>query len=77
MMRRVVTAADRIDHWVRRSIVPCAVPTNDTKLARNRKAALTAIGQSLREQYDALAAPVPPHLASLIKRFEDAAALAR
>src|SRR5262245_39474403 len=31
-----------------------------------------AIGKCLKEQYDALATPVPPHLAALVKKFEDA-----
>jgi hypothetical protein len=65
----LTTAADRIDHWMRRHIVPCATPSN-ANLAPDRYAGLIAIGRSLREQYDALAAPVPPYLAALVKEVE-------
>ena len=30
-----------------------------------------AIGKCLKEQYDALATPVPPHLAALVKKLEE------
>jgi hypothetical protein len=65
----LTTAADRIDHWIRRHIVPCATP-NNANPAPDRYAGLIAIGRSLREQYDALAAPVPPYLAALVKELE-------
>jgi hypothetical protein len=68
-MHQVATAADRIDYWIRRRIVPYA-PGNGNP-ASDRYVGLTAaIGQSLRDQYDALAAPVPPHLAALVKRLQ-------
>ena len=57
-MRNVAVAADRIDYWIRRRVVPCA-PRSNVNPALDRNAALTAIGRSLRDQYDALAAPVP------------------
>jgi hypothetical protein len=39
--------------------------------ARDRHVGLSAIGQRpLRNQYDALASPIPPHLASLVKQLE-------
>ncbi len=31
---------------------------------------LSAIGQCLRAQYDALAAPIPPHMAELVEQLE-------
>jgi hypothetical protein len=65
----LTTAADRIDHWIRRHIVPYATPSN-AKPAPDRYVGLIAIGRSLREQYDALAAPVPPYLAALVKELE-------
>jgi hypothetical protein len=37
---------------------------------RDRCIALSAIGQCLKDQYDALATPTPPHLAALIKQLE-------
>jgi hypothetical protein len=39
-------------------------------LACDRRAWLSALGQSLKAQYDALAAPVPPRLAALVKQLE-------
>ena len=66
---RVATAADRIDYWIRRHIIPCAAPSNANP-ALDRYVGLTAIGRSLRDQYDAHAAPVPPDLAALVKQLE-------
>jgi len=61
---------DRIDCWIRQRVVPCALPSN-ANLARPKYVDLTtAIGRTLKDQYDALAAPVPPHLAALVKRLE-------
>jgi hypothetical protein len=31
---------------------------------------LLAIGQCLKDQYDAFAAPIPPHLSALVKQLE-------
>jgi hypothetical protein len=39
-------------------------------LACDRRAWLSALGQSLKAQYDALAAPVPPRLAALVQQLE-------
>jgi hypothetical protein len=39
-------------------------------LACDRRAWLSALGQSLKTQYDALAAPVPPRLAALVRQLE-------
>ena len=61
-MHQVATAADRIDYWIRRRIVACALPGNANP-ASDRYVGLTAaIGQSLRDQYDALAAPAASRL---------------
>jgi hypothetical protein len=68
-MRHVAVAADRIDYWIRRRIVPCA-PSSNVNPALDSYIALAAIGRSLRDQYDALAAPLPPNLAALVKRLE-------
>jgi hypothetical protein len=38
--------------------------------ARDRRVGLSAIGQCLTDQYDALAPPVPPHLAALVEQLE-------
>jgi hypothetical protein len=73
VMRQVVTltATDRIDYWIRRRIVPCdALLPGNANPASDRYVGLHAIGKSLRDQYDALAVPVPPHLAALVKRLD-------
>jgi hypothetical protein len=68
-MRHLAATADRIDHWIRRRIVPFAPPSN-VNPALDSYIALAAIGRSLRDQYDALAAPLPANLAALVKRLE-------
>ena len=70
-MLHLTIAADRIDCWVRRHIVPCDAPSN-VNGARDRYVGLHAIGKSLRDQYDSLAAPVPPPLAALVKQLDEA-----
>jgi len=66
--------ADRIDSWIRRHVFhycygthPCDGKSNS---ARGRRVALLAIGQSLKEQYDALATPIPTGLAALARQLE-------
>jgi hypothetical protein len=67
-MRQVTAAANRMDYWIRQRA--CA-PPNNANLSRAKYVDLaTAIGRTLKDQYDARAAPVPPHLAALIKRLE-------
>jgi hypothetical protein len=39
-------------------------------LACDRRAWLSALGQSLKSQYDALAAPLPPRLVALVRQLE-------
>jgi hypothetical protein len=68
-MHQAATAADRIDYWIRRHVVPFTAPANVTA-AGAIHVVLAAIGQSLKDQYDALDTPVPPHLAALAKRLE-------
>ena len=66
--------ADRIDYWIRQHVIPYChgtyPPQNKWNPARHRRDGLTAIGQCLKDQYDALATPVPPHLAALVKQLE-------
>jgi hypothetical protein len=67
-MRQVTTAADRIDYWIRRRIVASPGSANP---ARDPYIGLTtAIGRSLRDQYDAATAPMPSPLVALVKRLE-------
>jgi Rrf2 family transcriptional regulator, iron-sulfur cluster assembly transcription factor len=40
--------------------------------ARDRRVALTEIGRLLKDQYNALATPVPPHLAALVEKHKNA-----
>ena len=54
-----------------RRVVPC--PTHTTvNPATQRLVGLTAIGQCLKDQYDALARPIPPHPAALIEQLKTA-----
>ena len=74
-MRDLAAVADRIDYLIRRHVmVSCygTHPPSQSKLnsARDRRVGLSAIGQCLKDQYDALATPVPPHLAALLKQVE-------
>jgi hypothetical protein len=69
-----VRAADRVDYWIRRQVVPL----EDVFLRAGprinpppQRAWLSAIGQCLKAQYDdALAAPIPPRLAALVAQLE-------
>jgi hypothetical protein len=75
--------ADRIDYWIRQHVIPYCQETyprpsqNKWNPARHRRDGLTAIGQCLKDQYDALASPVPPHLAALVKQLERQETLGR
>jgi hypothetical protein len=69
-----VRPADRIDFWIRRHVIVSCYETHpsQSKLnsARDRRVGLSAIGQWLKDQYDALATPIPPQLAALVKQLE-------
>jgi len=66
--------ADRIDYWIRQHVIPYCHGTHPSQSmwdpARNRRVGLLAIGQCLKDQYDAFATPIPPHLAALVKQLE-------
>src|SRR5439155_12589862 len=55
--------ADRIDYWIRRYVIRYCYATHPSQSqskfnpARDRRVGLLAIGQCLKEQYDALSAP--------------------
>ncbi len=57
--------ADRIDYWIRRQ-----QSQSKFKSAPDRRVGLSAIGQCLKDQYDALATPLPRHLAALVEQLE-------
>jgi hypothetical protein len=77
--------ADRIDYWIRRNIhatdhvwsTPHAIgrsrangaPQSKLIPASDRSVWLS-IGHYLRVQYDALSAPVPPHITALVAQLE-------
>jgi hypothetical protein len=69
-------AADRLDYWMRRHTVQlyCGIHPAQKKGKSNpapqRLVGLSAIGQCLKDQYDALASPVPPHLAALVEQLK-------
>jgi hypothetical protein len=68
--------ADRIDYWIRRHVIPHCYGTHPSRSqskfnpARDRRVWLSAIGQSLKDQYDALSPPMPPQLAVLVRQLE-------
>jgi hypothetical protein len=66
--------ADRIDYWIRRHVIPYCYGTHPSQSkvnsVRDRRVGLLAIGQCLKDQYDAFATPIPPHLAALVRQLE-------
>ena len=66
--------ADRIDYWIRRHVIQYCYGTHpaqsNVNSARDRRVGLLAIGQCLKEQYDALWTPMPRHLAALVEQLE-------
>jgi hypothetical protein len=73
-------AADRVDDWIRRYRVdhplryrPTVFSSRQRRSAvsvRDRGVWLLAIGDSLKARYDALATPLPPHVAALVEQLE-------
>jgi hypothetical protein len=65
--------ADRIDYWIRRHVISVLLRNaslskpKQVQPARDRRVGLLAIGQCLKEQYDAL---MPRHLAALVQQLE-------
>jgi hypothetical protein len=66
--------ADRIDCWILRHVIQSCYGTYPSQSnwnpARDRRVGLSAIGQCLKDQYDALVTPIPPNLAALVKQLE-------
>ena len=68
--------ADRIDYWIRRHVIQYCYGTRPSQSqskfnpSRDRRVGLSAIGQCLKDQYDALASPIPRHLAALVEQLE-------
>jgi hypothetical protein len=68
-MSHLAATADRIDYWIRRRLVPCPVHSK-VNPSFERVVGLTAIAESLRDQYDALAPAMPAHLAALVEQLK-------
>jgi hypothetical protein len=66
--------ADWIDYWVPPHIIQYCYGTHPSQsklMPRGgRRVGMLAIGKCLKDQYDALATPAPPHLAALVKKLE-------
>ena len=66
--------ADRIDYWIRRHVIEYSDETHPSQLkldpGRDRRIGLPAIGQCREDGYGALATPIAPHLAALVKQLE-------
>jgi hypothetical protein len=62
----------RVSAPVRRSRLntPPTPPRRAAVAVRGRGVWLLAIGDSLKAQYDALATPIPPHIAGLVEQLE-------
>jgi hypothetical protein len=77
-MSRIAAAAetaDRLDYWIRRHVIPYCYGTPPSQRQSkfdpsDRRVGLSAIGQRLKDQYDALASPMPLHLAALVEQLE-------
>jgi hypothetical protein len=67
-MPHLAATADRIDYWIRRQVVPCPAEARINP-SLDRYIGLTAIGRSLKDQYDALTTRIPPHLAALVRQI--------
>ena len=75
----VVRTAARIDYWIRRPVHaadPAPLPAQDrphrprVSGAPSDRSVWLSIGDCLRAQYDALAPPMPPHIAVLVEQLE-------
>jgi hypothetical protein len=62
--------ADRIDPWIPQHIIQYCYGNHRSQSFGDRRVGMLAIGKCLRNQYDALPTPAPPHLAALVKRLE-------
>jgi hypothetical protein len=65
--------ADRIDYWIRRHVIQYwheAHPSQQRlSFAQDKRIGPSAIGQCPKQQYDAFATPMSPHLAA-VKQLE-------
>ena len=74
----VVRTSDRIDYWIPRRVhaadppLPAQDRSDRPRVSRapSDRSVWLSIGDCLRAQYDALAPPVPPHIAALVEQLE-------
>jgi hypothetical protein len=67
-MRNPAAIADQIDYWIRRRAIQVSCGTHP---AQNKSGLVRlSIGQSLKDHYDALAPPMPPHLVALVEQLK-------
>ena len=69
-MRNRAAIANQIDYWIRRHAIRASCGTHPAQNKSDRLVGLSAIGQSLKDHYDALASPIPPHLAALVEQLK-------
>jgi hypothetical protein len=71
-MPHLLAKGDRIDYWIPRHIIQYCYGTHPSQwLPRGgRRIGMLAIGKTLKDQYAAVVAPVPPQLASLVDRLK-------
>ena len=68
--------ADRIDYWIRRHVIRYCYATHPSQSqskfnpTRARHVGLSAIGRCLKDQYDALATPMPQRLVALVEQLK-------
>ena len=68
-MRDFAAIADQIDYWIRRRAMQVSCGTHPAQ-NKSRLVGLSAIGQSLKDHYDALAPPMPPHLVAFVEQLK-------
>ena len=75
-MRNPAAIPNEMDYWISRHAIqvsPGTHPAQHQRMfnpARDRMVSLSAIGQSLKDHYDALAPPMTPHLAALVEQLK-------
>jgi hypothetical protein len=67
-------SADRIDYWIPPHIIQYCYGEypfqNKLNPRGGRRVGMLAVGKILKDQYDALASPMPPHLAALVEQIK-------
>jgi hypothetical protein len=75
-VRNPAARAKQIDYSIRRHAIRAsfgADPAQHQRMcnpASDKMVGLSAIGQSLKDHYDGLTPPMPPHLAALVEQLK-------